>query len=89
MRLVDNTDKKGGGFKVTFFNQPYYHAALKEGERYRFLGKTLPGEAALVNPVFEQADKPKNLDGVFTVYPLKGILGQSSFKNSCAPRSTR
>lgn len=80
VRLVDNTDKKGGGFKVTFFNQPYYHAALKEGERYRFLGKTLPGEAALVNPVFEQADKPKNLDGVFTVYPLKGILGQSSFK---------
>lgn len=80
VRLLDALDEKGGGFKVTFFNQPYYHAALKEGVRYRFLGKTEQGEASLVNPVFEPVDKIINLDGVFTVYPLKGVIGQSAFK---------
>ena len=79
VRLIDATEGKGG-FKVTYFNQPYYHSAFKEGERYRFLGKTVPGEAALVNPIFESADKLKNLDGVFTVYPLRGVIGQSTFK---------
>ena len=79
VRLIDATEGKGG-FKVTFFNQPYYHASFKEGERYRFLGKTQPGEATLVNPVFEPADKLKNLNGVFTVYPLRGMIGQSLFK---------
>ena len=57
VRLLDCRDAKGGGFKVTFFNQPYYHSSFKEGERYLFLGKTQEGEAALVNPVFEPADK--------------------------------
>lgn len=80
VRLLDCRDAKGGGFKVTFFNQPYYHSSFKEGERYLFLGKTQEGEAALVNPVFEPADKVRNLDGVFTVYPLRGAVGQSTFK---------
>lgn len=80
VRFIDLKDERGGGFKVTFFNQPYYHAAFKEGECYRFLGKMPEGEAVLVNPVFEPADKIVNLDGVFTVYPLRGKLGQSTFK---------
>lgn len=80
VRLVDSLDEKGGGFKATFFNQPYYHAVLKEGVKYRFLGKTAQGEAALINPVFEPADKIVNLNGVFTVYPLRGVIGQSLFK---------
>ena len=80
VRLADCCDARGGGFKATFFNQPYYHAAFKEGERYRFLGKTGEGEVTLINPVFEPVCKLKNLDGVFTVYPLKGTIGQNLFK---------
>lgn len=80
VRLIDNYDPKNGGFKVTYFNQPYYHPAFEEGESYRFFGKTGEGEAALVNPVFERADNIKDLKGVFTAYPLKGMIGRGTFK---------
>ena len=80
VRLKDCFDAQGGGFKATFFNQPYYHSAFEEGKRYRFLGKPQEGEVTLVNPVFESAEKLRNLEGVFTVYPLRGVVGQSVFK---------
>ena len=37
-RLLDAEDSGARFFKVTFYNQPYYHSVLKEGETFRFLG---------------------------------------------------
>lgn len=79
-RLLDAEDSGARFFKVTFYNQPYYHSVLKEGETFRFLGKIQPGDSLLINPVFEPVQKVRNLDGVFTVYPLRGVIGQGAFK---------
>lgn len=75
----DTLSDKQTRFKATFFNQPYFHDSFYEGGIYRILGKTAIGEATLVNPVFEPADKIRRLDGVMTVYPLKGLIGQTTF----------
>ena len=78
VKLAEDGTKSG--FSATFFNQPYLYASFEAGKSYRFLGKAGEGEVALVNPVFEPTDKIRNLEGVFTVYPLRGIIGQNTFK---------
>lgn len=81
---IDFKDTVGNGraFRVFFYNQPYLKDAFSEGDEYVLLGKpTAEGRfLRLINPSYERADRVKNLDGIFTIYPLKGIIGQRSFK---------
>lgn len=77
--LKDTLDPRRTTFKAVFFNQPYYRASFQTGRIFRFLGKTAQGEAVLTNPAFEAADNVRNLNGIIPVYPLKGLIGRSSF----------
>ena len=78
LRLRDTLDPKGMFFIVTYFNQPYYRAQFETGKVYRFFGKIKSGSPALVNPVFDRADGDK-LQGIYTTYPLKGLIGRNAF----------
>lgn len=78
VRLKDRLDGRGMTFSVTFFNQPYYRDLFETGAFYRFLGKIKAGTPALVNPVFERVGGDK-LKGIYTIYPLKGLIGRNSF----------
>lgn len=82
--LSDCLDEKGRTFKAVFFNQPYYRTAFSQEKTYRFLGKLQEGETTVVNPVFEPVDKIKRLDGIMTVYPLRGLIGQATFSKLVA-----
>ncbi|MDR3217045.1 MAG: DEAD/DEAH box helicase [Clostridiaceae bacterium] len=80
--LTFDAECVGKRLKVIYFNQPYFSNKLADGVEYCFLGKAtiVGGTVELINPVFECADALKRLKGVYTVYPLRGILGQSVFK---------
>lgn len=78
VRLKDRLDGKGMTFTVTYFNQPYYRAQFETGTAYRFLGKIKTCSPALVNPLFERVGGDR-LKGVYTTYPLKGLIGRASF----------
>ncbi len=71
-------------FKATFFNLPYLHDSFKVGDCFRLLTKLSKdtGELSVVNPQTERLDKLSKLSsGVYTIYPLKGVMGQNAFKN--------
>ncbi len=71
-------------FKATFFNIPYLHDSFKVGQCYRLLTKvsSAVGELSIVNPQTESLEKLGKLSsGVYTIYPLKGVMGQNAFKN--------
>ncbi len=71
-------------FKATFFNLPYLHDSFKVGDCFRLLAKLSKdmGELSVVNPQTERLDKLSKLSsGVYTIYPLKGVMGQNAFKN--------
>jgi ATP-dependent DNA helicase RecG len=70
-------------FKVSFFNQPYLRDTFTKGASFRIFGKpqNLSAQYHFVNPLFEKADGIRRLEGIYCVYPLKGLLGQNSFKN--------
>lgn len=70
-------------FKVQFYNQPYLKDVFIIGQSYRIFGKPTisRGSLVIVNPIYEKADNIKRLSGIFSVYPLKGIIGQNTFKN--------
>ena len=69
---------------ISYFNQNYYLNKFLVGNEYRFLGKVTKTNFGyeMINPLVEEEDKVKNLhDGIYTIYPLKGIVGQNVFKN--------
>ena len=69
---------------ISYFNQNYYLQKFEVGKEYRFLGKISKkyNFYEMVNPLVEEEGKIKNLkDGIYTIYPLKGIVGQNVFKN--------
>lgn len=71
-------------FTAVFFNQPYLVNTIETGAKFRLLAKIIKsdGRVSLVNPIYERIEKLKLLSkSVFTVYPLKGIIGQKQFKN--------
>lgn len=70
-------------FKATFYNMPFLHDTFKDGDKYRLFGRLSKDGSTfeIVNPQLERIDKISKLKDIFTVYPLKGILGQNSFKN--------
>lgn len=70
-------------FNVTFYNMPFLHDSFAVGDEYRLLGRLSDdhGKFSIANPQIEKADKISKLQGIFTVYPLKNIIGQNAFKN--------
>jgi len=70
-------------FKVTFYNMPFLHDGFIVGESYLILGRLTndSGILELVNPQIEKTEKVSKLRDIFTVYPLKGVMGQNTFKN--------
>ncbi len=70
-------------FKAIFFNMPFLHAGFEAGQSYRLLAKLGKDEGAyvVVNPQLEKSEKISKLNGVYTVYPLRGVIGQNAFKN--------
>jgi len=78
----DNLSNNTNYFKATFYNMPFLHDSIKIGENYRVLTKfTDPGSYTVANPTLEKENKISKLDGIYSIYPLKGIFGQASFKN--------
>lgn len=70
-------------FKTTFYNLPYLHDGFSAGDKYRIFGRLSKEEGVfnIVNPQLEKLNKISKLKDIYTVYPLKGILGQNTFKN--------
>lgn len=71
-------------FEAVWFNQPYVATKLKNGD-YFFYGRVRNKYgmgASMVNPVFEEADKLKNLQGILPVYPLTGGLTQGAVRSA-------
>ncbi|MCQ2409213.1 MAG: DEAD/DEAH box helicase [Clostridia bacterium] len=82
VNFSDNLSENRLKFKANFYNMPFLHDSFKVGDSYRILTKfTDEGAYVISNPQLEKEDKSGKLDGIYTVYPLRGILGQNVFKN--------
>ncbi len=76
LRVVD----QAGALHLTFFNQSYVERALRAGEEYIFFGmvEEQGSRRAMVNPIFEPADRRNTTGRIIPVYPLTaGIPGPS------------
>lgn len=84
LELQDLSSNRFTKLYVSYFNQGYYLNKFKLGGEYRFLGKIRYNffRVEMINPLVEDEENVKNLhDGIYTVYPLKGEIGQNVFKN--------
>lgn len=79
----DNLDGNRIFFKSTFYNMPFLHDSFEIGQNYRLLTRLSNdiGSLSVVNPSLEKAEKISKLDGIYTVYPLRGVFGQNAYKN--------
>lgn len=79
----DNLDGNRIFFKSTFYNMPFLHDSFEIGQNYRLLTRLSndKGSLSVVNPSLEKAEKISKLDGIYTVYPLRGVFGQNAYKN--------
>lgn len=79
----DVLSKNNFYFKAAFYNQPYLRQSFEINRNYRLLAKLNKNSDVfiIVNPIYEKLDAISKLSGIYTVYPLKGILGQNVFKN--------
>ncbi len=79
----DNLDDNRIFFKSTFYNMPFLHDSFEIGQSYRLLTRLSNdiGSLSVVNPSLEKAEKISKLDGIYTVYPLRGVFGQNAYKN--------
>lgn len=79
----DNLDSNRIFFKSTFYNMPFLHDSFEIGQSYRLLTRLSNdiGSLSVVNPSLEKAEKISKLDGIYTVYPLRGVFGQNAYKN--------
>ncbi len=70
-------------FKATFYNMPFLHDSFEIGQSYRMLARLSKDSSTfeIVNPQLEKTDKISKLKGIYTLYPLKGAMGQNAFKN--------
>lgn len=70
-------------FKAMFYNMPFLHDSFEIGQSYRMLARLSKDSSAfeIVNPQLEKTDKISKLKGIYTLYPLKGAMGQNAFKN--------
>lgn len=67
LRVVD----QAGALHLTFFNQSYVERALCAGEEYIFFGtvEEQGSRRAMVNPIFEPADRRNATGRIIPVYP--------------------
>lgn len=79
----DNLSSNKVYFKATFYNMPFLHDTFEEGQDYRMLARLNNNKGVLevVNPILERAEKINKLKGIYTIYPLRNVIGQSAFKN--------
>lgn len=79
----DNLCKTKCYFRAMFYNMPFLHDSIAVGQSYRLLTRLQSSDDYLlvVNPQLERIDKISKLDGIFTVYPLSGVMGQNAYKN--------
>lgn len=79
----DNLDGNRIFLKSTFYNMPFLHDSFEIGQNYRLLTRLSNdiGSLSVVNPSLEKAEKITKLDGIYTVYPLRGVFGQNAYKN--------
>lgn len=72
----DNLDDNRIFFKSTFYNMPFLHDSFEIGQNYRLLTRLSNdiGSLSVVNPSLEKAEKISKLDGIYTVYPLRGVF---------------
>lgn len=79
----DNLDGNRIFFKSTFYNMQFLHDSFEIGQSYRLLTRLSNdiGSLSVVNPSLEKAEKISKLDGIYTVYPLRGVFGQNAYKN--------
>lgn len=79
----DELDDNRIFFKATFYNMPFLHDTFETGQRYRLLARLSKdvGVLSVVNPSLEKIEKISKLDGIYTVYPLRGVFGQNAYKN--------
>lgn len=79
----DNLSDNRIYFKAIFYNMPFLHDGFQVGQNYRMLTRLTSDEGAfcVVNPQLEKIEKISKLQGIYTVYPLKNVMGQNSFKN--------
>lgn len=79
----DNLSNNKAYFIAKFFNMPFLHDTFEVGQNYRMLTRMSSdlGSFTVVNPHLEKIEKISKLDGIFTVYPLKNVFPQGTFKN--------
>lgn len=79
----DNLSDNKIYFKAIFYNMPFLHDGFQIGQNYRMLTRLSSDKGALcvVNPQLEKIEKISKLQGIYTVYPLKNVMGQNAFKN--------
>ena len=70
-------------FSATFYNMPFLHDTFSVGDKYRLFGRLSKDEDRfnIINPQVEKIDRISKLKDIYTVYPLKGIIGKNAFKN--------
>ncbi len=81
--FLDNLSNGRIHFKAMFYNMPFLRDSFEIGQSYRMLTRLSKDNGAflIVNPQLERVEKISKLDGIYTVYPLKGVFGQNAFKN--------
>lgn len=69
-------------FQVLWFNNPYVRNILKEGNTYLCFGKTEKnfGKITMINPIFEDVENVKTLQGMLPNYPLTEGLKQAELR---------
>ena len=70
-------------FKANFYNMPFLAEGFEVGQSYRILARLSKdlGTFTVVNPHLEKIEKISKLEGIYTVYPLRGAFSQGTFKN--------
>lgn len=71
----------GEKVELTWFNMPYIASSLSEGDYYVW-GRvdTFGNSYSVINPSIEKVEENRYLQGYSAVYPLKGEIGQKTFK---------
>ena len=79
----DNLANNRVFFKANFYNMPFLAEGFEVGQSYRILTRLSKdlGTFTVVNPHLEKVEKISKLDGIYTVYPLRDMFPQGTFKN--------
>ena len=75
VKVADET----GFMEITWYNQPYIKAQIKQGEKYNFFGKVnfKYNKKEMNTPVFDKSSNAKNTGKIIPLYPLTYNLSQN------------